>query len=90
MTPDSTPRLPRKALLRYDSVRAADVLLLPERVVKLNPSAGAILRLCDGTRSVRQIGEELASGALPGTDSAAIESDVLEFLTRVAAEGWVC
>ena len=38
-TPAWHPVLPPGALLRHDPVRAADVLLLPERVVVLHGSA---------------------------------------------------
>ena len=40
---ESRPALVRKARLRYEEVRQADLLLLPERVVKLNPTGAAIL-----------------------------------------------
>ncbi len=40
---DSKPRLVRKARLRYEEVRKMDLLLLPERVVKLNPTGATIL-----------------------------------------------
>jgi len=79
------PRLAAKARLRYDEVRQIDLLLLPERVVKLNRSGAAILRLCDGTRTVREIADAL--GAQYG--QANVESDVVEFLMRISGEGWV-
>jgi len=34
-------------VLRRDRVRGGDLLLMPERVVELNGTAAAILRLCD-------------------------------------------
>jgi len=82
---ESRPALARKARLRYEEVRQTDLLLLPERVVKLNPSGAAILRLCDGERTVREIVQELESRF----GQANLENDVLEFLRGVVAEGWV-
>jgi pyrroloquinoline quinone biosynthesis protein D len=82
---ESRPVLARKARLRYEEVRQANLLLLPERVVKLNPTGAAILRLCDGQRTVREIVQELESQF----EQTGLESDVLEFLSNVSAQGWV-
>ena len=49
------PRLVTGARLRYDDVREEHVLLVPEGVVRLNPTAAAVLELCDGERSVDEI-----------------------------------
>ena len=82
---ESRPAQARKARLRYEEVRQADLLLLPERVVKLNPTGAAILRLCDGQRTVREIVQELESQF----GQTGLENDVLEFLSNVSAQGWV-
>lgn len=82
---ESRPALVRKARLRYEEVRQTDLLLLPERVVKLNPTGAAILRLCDGRRTVREIVLELESRF----KQAGLENDVLEFLSNVSLQGWV-
>ena len=49
------PRLVTGARLQYDDVREEHVLLVPEGVVRLNPTAAAVLELCDGARSVEEI-----------------------------------
>jgi pyrroloquinoline quinone biosynthesis protein D len=49
------PRLVTGARLQYDDVREEHVLLVPEGVVRLNPTAAAVLELCDGERSVDEI-----------------------------------
>ena len=49
------PRLVTGARLRYDEVREEHVLLVPEGAVRLNPTAAAVLELCDGERSVDEI-----------------------------------
>ncbi|WP_276351363.1 pyrroloquinoline quinone biosynthesis peptide chaperone PqqD [Cohnella caldifontis] len=79
------PKLRRPARLKYDPARETELLLLPERVVRLNPSAGAILRLCDGERSVAAIIERLERN-YPGSD---LKGDVLEFLATAADKGWL-
>ncbi len=82
---DSKPCLIRKARLRYEEVRKVDLLLLPERVVKLNPTGAAILRLCDGSRTVREIAKELEARY----GRADLKDEVIEFLGKVAEQGWV-
>ncbi len=82
---DSKPALVRKARLRYEEVRKTDLLLLPERVVKLNPTGAAILRLCDGVRTVREIAEQLETQY----GRSDLEAEVLAFLRQVADQGWI-
>ncbi len=85
LTGDSKPRLVRKARLRYEEVRKIDMLLLPERVVKLNSTGAAILRLCDGTKTVREIAKELEAQY----GRANLQGEVLEYLRKVAEQGWI-
>ncbi len=82
---DSKPALVRKARLCYEEVRKTDLLLLPERVVKLNPTGAAILRLCDGVRTVREIAEQLETQY----GRSDLEAEVLAFLRQVADQGWI-
>ncbi|MBV8954807.1 MAG: pyrroloquinoline quinone biosynthesis peptide chaperone PqqD [Solirubrobacterales bacterium] len=49
------PRLVTGARLRYDDVREEHMLLVPEGAVRLNPTAAAVLELCDGERSLDDI-----------------------------------
>ena len=49
------PRLVTGARLQYDDVRSEHVLLIPEGVVRLNPTAAEVLALCDGERSLDEI-----------------------------------
>lgn len=76
------PKLARRAMLRHDAVRSADLLLLPERVIKLNPSGAAVLRLCNGHRTVVEIMEHLRS-RYDSPDQA----EVAGFLARLAEQG---
>lgn len=85
LIPDDRPRLRRPARLKYDTTRQTELLLLPERVVSLNATAAAILRLCDGSRSVSEIVGELEA-AYEQTD---LKGDVLTFLAVAADKGWV-
>ncbi|MGA6227867.1 pyrroloquinoline quinone biosynthesis peptide chaperone PqqD [Streptomyces umbrinus] len=80
-----TPALSRSVMLRHDRVRGTDLLLMPERVVVLRGSAGAILRLCDGRREVAAIVAELTE-RFP---CASVATEVPEFLGRMREEGWI-
>ena len=53
------PKLARLFRLQFESAQNAWVLLYPEGMVQLNPSAAEILRRCDGQRPIDAIVEEL-------------------------------
>jgi pyrroloquinoline quinone biosynthesis protein D len=79
------PRLVTGARLRYDEVREEHVLLIPEGVVRLNPTAAEVLELCDGERSLDDI-----VGALSARyDDADLRDDVQELVDAMAQRGLV-
>src|SRR5215471_8743191 len=77
------PRMSRRALFHHDHVRDVDVVLLPERVIKLNPTGAAVLRLCDGHRTLGQIVTELEHRYA----DVAVEAEVTAFLGRMVDQG---
>ncbi|MEV6905069.1 pyrroloquinoline quinone biosynthesis peptide chaperone PqqD [Amycolatopsis sp. NPDC051372] len=79
------PKLATKAMLKHDSVRDVELLLLPERVVLLNKSGAAILGLCDGSRTVRQLVDQLEQDFA----AADLANDVMTFLQDARGRGWV-
>jgi pyrroloquinoline quinone biosynthesis protein D len=79
------PRLVTGARLRYDEVRQEHVLLIPEGVVRLNPSAAEVLELCDGERSLDDIVGALAARY----EGADVRDDVLELVDAMAQRGLV-
>jgi len=72
------PRLSRKARVQPDPRDGRPVLLSPERGLRLSDTAAAIVALCDGTREVDAIVDELA--ARYGADRAVIARDVTALL----------
>lgn len=82
---DAVPEINPLYLFRWEEPQQAHVLLYPEGVVKLNETAGAILGLCDGTRSAARIAEEMA-GAFQAED---VQTKVLRFLEVSHAKGWI-
>ncbi|MGN6233322.1 MAG: pyrroloquinoline quinone biosynthesis peptide chaperone PqqD [Trinickia sp.] len=79
------PRLRPVYRLQWEAKQDAYVLLYPEGMVKLNPSAGQILVRCDGTRELDEIIAELE--ALFNAQDLA--PDVYRFLDHARQRGWV-
>jgi pyrroloquinoline quinone biosynthesis protein D len=77
------PRLARRARLRFDAVRGRWMLLWPERGLLLNESAHAVLRLCDGTRTV----EEIVNALAREDERDRVDADVRVLLRRIEARG---
>ncbi|SMF28740.1 pyrroloquinoline quinone biosynthesis peptide chaperone PqqD [Pseudogulbenkiania subflava] len=81
------PRLAPHFMFRWEASQQAYILLYPEGLIKLNASAGEILKRCDGQRSVDDIVAELQA-AFP--DSAEqIESGTRAFVDTACAKGWL-
>jgi pyrroloquinoline quinone biosynthesis protein D len=79
------PRLATGARLRYDEARAEHMLLVPEGVVRLNPTAAEVLELCDGERSLDEI-----VGALSARyDGADLGDDVRGLVGAMTEKGLV-
>jgi pyrroloquinoline quinone biosynthesis protein D len=79
------PRLATGARLRYDDVREEHQLLIPEGVVRLNPTAAEVLELCDGERSLDDILGTL-SARYRGAD---LGDDVRDLLGAMTQKGLV-
>ena len=78
------PRLAPGVRLHFDKTRGAWVLLSPERVIEAEGPAHEIIQRCDGTRTVGQIVDELAT--LFTADRAVIAADVTEMLSELVAK----
>lgn len=82
---DSRPRVGRGFRLQWEQVQGCHVLLYPEGMVKLNGSAGEIMKRCDGEKRVADIVAELettfsASGLTP---------EVLGFIEMAGRQRWL-
>ena len=82
---DAVPRISPRFRLQFETVQGAWVLLYPEGMVKLSPTAAEILRRVDGTLTVAGLVESLEK-AFPGAD---LRHDVLEFLRIAEDHGWI-
>ena len=79
------PRLVTGARLRYDDVRDEHILLVPEGVVRLNPTAAEVLELCDGQRSLDEIVVALSTRY----DGADLDDDVRGLVDAMSQKGLV-
>ncbi len=83
---DSVPMLRRGFRFQFEPAQDCHVLLYPEGMVKLNDSAGEILKLVDGRRDVAAIVAALRERfpEVPG-----IDEDILAFLEVAHAQFWI-
>jgi pyrroloquinoline quinone biosynthesis protein D len=81
----SRPHLRPTFRLQWENAQDAYVLLYPEGMVKLNPSAGEILSRCDGTRDLDDIIGELEDLF----SASALAADVYRFIEHARQRGWV-
>jgi coenzyme PQQ biosynthesis protein PqqD len=78
-------RLAEKARLRWDPVRDAPFLIYPERGLKLNASAFALLSGCDGTASASAVFARV--GRDFGVSAEQVQQDALPFLSDLVGRG---
>jgi pyrroloquinoline quinone biosynthesis protein D len=71
--------------LQWEPVQNTHVLLYPEGMVKLNASAGEILRRCDGSRTLIEVISDLERTFA----SQAVAKDIRCFIETAIANGWV-
>lgn len=81
----TNPRLSRRFRLQYEDAQQCWVLLYPEGMVQLNPSAAEILKRCDGARSVQAIVAELESAF----NTQGIDPEVTALLQEGHRRGWI-
>jgi pyrroloquinoline quinone biosynthesis protein D len=83
----SRPVLPRHAKLKFDQTRQRWVILAPERVLAPDEIAVEVLQLCDGTRNVEAVIDQLAAKYM--AERAAIATDVIAMLQDLADKGFL-
>ena len=82
---DTRPRVGPGFRLQWEAAQDAWVLLYPEGMVKLNGSAGEIMKRCDGLRSIEAIVADLEQAF----DAQGLEGDVLAFVRMAAEKKWL-
>ena len=81
----SRPAVARGFRLQWEAAQNAHVLLYPEGMIKLNTSAGEILKRCDGATTVADITVDLER-AFAASD---LSADVIRFVTFAVEKKWL-
>ena len=82
---DSVIELQRQYRFQYEEAQKAYVLLYPEGLIRMEGSAGEILKRVDGKTSVEGIVQDLQQ-AFPGVE---LRQDVIDFLEVAYGKGWI-
>jgi len=80
------PRLAARARLKFDPIAKQEMLLFPEAALALNETGAAIVRLCDGARSIDDMVEQL-SRTFRNADRNSLMREVMDFLDTIRARG---
>ncbi len=72
--------------MQWEPAQGCHVLLFPEGMVKLNPSAAEILMMCDGKRDIETIIAALAD-RFPGVDT--LSADLMDFVEVANERRWL-
>lgn len=79
------PKLARLFRMQWEEAQGAFVLLYPEGMVKLNQSAGEILKRCDGERDLSAIVADIEQSF----GASGLEPEVKGFLEIATERGWI-
>ena len=79
------PAIGRGFRLQWEPAQNAHVLLYPEGMVKLNGSAGEILKRCNGERTMAEIVEDLETAFA----AKGLEKDVNAFVELALGRKWL-
>jgi pyrroloquinoline quinone biosynthesis protein D len=81
----SRPAVARGFRLQWEAAQNAHVLLYPEGMIKLNGSAGEILKRCDGAATIAEITADLERAFA----TADLSGDVIRFVTMAVEKKWL-
>jgi pyrroloquinoline quinone biosynthesis protein D len=79
------PAIARGFRLQWEPAQNAHVLLYPEGMVKLNGSAGEILKRCDGNRDIDAIVTDLERAF----EATGLTKDVNAFIALALERKWI-
>ncbi len=71
--------------LQWEEAQQKDVILYPEGMVELNQSSAEILKLCDGSRNLDQIINDLEEKF----STTGLKNDITSFLDVAFNNGWI-
>ena len=81
----SRPAVERGFRLQWEPAQNAHVLLYPEGMIKLNGSAGEILKRCDGASTLAHITADLERAFATSN----LSDDVMRFVIMAVEKKWL-
>ena len=84
---ESKPSLPRYIKLRHDATRDRWIVQAPERNFYPDPIAVEVLKLCDGSRTVAEVADDLSKRYNARQEQ--IQADIVPLLQDLADKGVV-
>ena len=81
----SRPAVERGFRLQWEAAQNAHVLLYPEGMIKLNSSAGEILKRCDGATTLADITADLERAFATSN----LSQDVIRFVIMAVEKKWL-
>jgi pyrroloquinoline quinone biosynthesis protein D len=81
----SRPALGSGLRLQWEAVQNAYVLLFPEGMIKLNASAGEIMKRCDGRATIAEITADLEQAFA----TSGLSPDVTAFIAMARDKQWL-
>jgi coenzyme PQQ biosynthesis protein PqqD len=85
INPDNPIKLSPLHRVQWEEALHKDVIIYPEGTVELNASSGEILKLCDGSRNLIQLIDELENKF----STTGLTKDITGFLEIAFKNGWV-
>ncbi|MDD5409867.1 MAG: pyrroloquinoline quinone biosynthesis peptide chaperone PqqD [Methylobacter sp.] len=85
INPDQTLKFSPMHRLQWEEVQQKNVILYPEGMVELNQSSAEILKMCDGTRKLAQIVNDLEQKFA----TTGLVNDITAFLEVALKNGWI-
>jgi pyrroloquinoline quinone biosynthesis protein D len=82
---DARPAIGRGMRLQWEPAQNAHVLLYPEGMIKLNGSAGEIMRRCDGKQTIADITADLERTFA----ATGLANDVSAFVAMAVGKQWL-
>ncbi len=81
----TVPRVGHGFRLQFEPAQDCHVLLYPEGMVKLNPTAGEIMKRCDGKQNVAAVVAELEAAF----SATGLAGDVIGFINIAGQQRWL-
>jgi pyrroloquinoline quinone biosynthesis protein D len=81
----SVPAIGRGFRLQWEAAQVAYVLLFPEGMIKLNGSAGEIMKRCTGTATIAEITADLERTF----ETSGLSADVVAFVQMARDKQWL-